>query len=76
MGFSEVANPKYNLDIDRAVATYGHRIVASRGSVTHHGKVKVRGVEIDVDAAVARQPVREIESDAFWRWVKLAESQA
>jgi filamentous hemagglutinin len=41
MGFSEVANPKYNLDIDRAVATYGHRIVASRGSVTHHGKVKM-----------------------------------
>lgn len=76
MGFSEVPNPKYNLDLDRAVATYGHRIVASRGSVAHHGKVNVRGVEIDVDAAVARQPAREIESDAFWRWVKLAESQA
>jgi len=36
----------------------------------------VRGVEIDVDAAVARQPQREIEEDVFWRWVKLAESQA
>lgn len=28
MGFSRVANPKYNVDIDRLVATYGHRIVA------------------------------------------------
>lgn len=76
MGFSQVPNPKYNLDLDRAVATYGHRIVASRGSIAHHGQVNVRGVEIDVDAAVARQPAREIELDAFWRWVKLAESQA
>ena len=25
---SGVANPKYNLDIDRLVATYGHRIIA------------------------------------------------
>lgn len=28
MGFSGVANPKYNVDIDRLVATYGHRILA------------------------------------------------
>lgn len=76
MGFRQVVNPKYNIDIDRRVATYGHRIVASRGSVAHHGKVTVRGVEINVDAAVARQPAREIEPDAFWRWVKQAESQA
>ncbi|HEU5004347.1 MAG TPA: hypothetical protein VFW71_16435 [Actinomycetota bacterium] len=76
MGFTQVPNPKYNLDLDSAVATYGHRIVASRGSIAHQGKVKLRGVEIDVDAAVARQPAREIQPDAFWRWVKLAESQA
>ncbi len=27
-GFSQVPNPKYNLDVDALVATYGHRIVA------------------------------------------------
>lgn len=27
MGFSDVSNPKYNVDIDLLVATYGHRIV-------------------------------------------------
>jgi hypothetical protein len=27
MGFTRVANPKYNVDIDLLVATYGHRIV-------------------------------------------------
>lgn len=26
-GFSKVANPKFNFDVDLAVATYGHRIV-------------------------------------------------
>lgn len=76
MGFSKMSNPKVNLDLDRRVAAYGHQIVASRGSVAHHGKVNVRGVQIDVDAALARQPSRAIEPDAFWRWVKWAESQA
>lgn len=76
MGFTKVPNPKYSFDIDRRVAMYGHRIVASRGSVASYGKVKVRGVEIDVDAAVARQPAQQVEHDAFWRWVQLAESQA
>lgn len=28
MGFSRVPNPKYNVDIDALVATYGHRIVS------------------------------------------------
>ncbi|WP_370934522.1 hypothetical protein [Amycolatopsis sp. cg13] len=27
MGFSKVANPKYNLDIDRIVATYAYQII-------------------------------------------------
>jgi hypothetical protein len=27
-GFAKVKNPKYNVDIDRLVATYGHRIIA------------------------------------------------
>ncbi len=76
VGFSKVPNPKYNLDLDRRVAAYGHQILATRGSVARYGHVTVRGVEIDVDAAVARQPDREIEKHAFWQWVKLAESQA
>jgi hypothetical protein len=76
MGFTQIPNPKYSLDIDRAIATYGHRIVANRGSVAHYGKVNVRGAEIDVDALATRHRGREIESDAFWRWVKEAETQA
>lgn len=53
-----------------------HRIVASRGSVATYGKQTVRGVEIDVDAAAARARTSEVEDDAFWRWVKTAESKA
>jgi hypothetical protein len=76
MGFSQVPNPKYNLDFDAAVAAYAHCIVASRGSVPHYGRVTVRGVEIDVDAvAAARGPV-VVKDDGFLRWVKAAESQA
>jgi len=76
MGFSRAPNPKFNVDIDRNVATYGHRIVPSRGSIATYGKQTVRGVEIDVVAAAARNRDREIEDDAFWRWVKTAESKA
>jgi hypothetical protein len=76
MGFTQVLNPRYDIDIDAAVAAYAHRIVASRGSVPHYGRVTVRGVEIDVDAVTASTRPAEIEDDAFWRWVKMAESQA
>jgi hypothetical protein len=76
MGFTQVPNPKYNIDIDRRVATYGHRIVASRGSVLSYGKVTVRGVEIDVDAVAVGHRDQEIEDDAFLRWVRAAASQA
>lgn len=27
VGFTKVANPKYNVDIDRVVATYGHQVI-------------------------------------------------
>lgn len=37
MGFSLVPNPKYNMDIDRLVANYAHRIVASRGCLKRPG---------------------------------------
>jgi hypothetical protein len=76
MGFSQVPNPKYNLDLEAAVAAYGHRIVASRGSVPELGRVAVRGVEIDLDAATAAHGTAPVEEDAFWRWVKAAELQA
>ena len=76
MGFTQVPNPKYNIDIHRRVAAYGHRIVPSRGSVPHYGRVMVRGVEIDIDAVVRQGEPAEIEEDAFLHWVKLAESQA
>lgn len=76
MGFSRVPNPKYNIDIDAGVAAYGHRIVASRGSVPRYGRVTVRGVEIDIDAVSTRPERLKIENDAFCRWLALAESQA
>ena len=76
MGFRQVPNPKYNIDIDRRVATYGHRIVASRGSVSRYGSYTVRGVEVDVDAAAANQRDRDVEDDAFWQWVRAAQSKA
>src|SRR2546422_4702588 len=38
MGF-QVPNPKFNMDIDGRVAGYGHRLVASRGSIQHYGTV-------------------------------------
>ncbi len=77
MGFSKIANPRYNMDIDMAVATYAHRIVASRGSISSYGRVSIRGVEIDIDAAMADiRGSSELEVDAFLRLVKIAESQA
>jgi hypothetical protein len=30
MGFTKVSNPKYNLDVDMAVATYAHRLIAGQ----------------------------------------------
>lgn len=76
MGFSRVPNKKYNLDLERRVAAYGHRIIASRGSIAHLGRVAVRGAEIDLDAATAAHGTTPIEEDAFWRWIKAAELQA
>lgn len=51
MGFTRLPNPKFNVDIDRNVATYAHRIIASRGSIATYAERTVRGVEINVDAA-------------------------
>jgi hypothetical protein len=77
MGFS-TEDPKFhtNIDIDDMVAAYAHQIIESRGSVPNHGTVNVRGAEIDVDAVSARHRGREIETDVFWRWLRMAEQRA
>jgi hypothetical protein len=76
MGFSQVPNDKYCIDIDRRVATYAHRVLAERGSAPRYGRETVRGVEIDVAAAVGQQPQRPIEPDAFLLWLRNADAQA
>jgi hypothetical protein len=77
MGMS-TEDPKFrtNIDIDRMVSMYAHRIIESRGSVPSYGTVDVRGAAIDVDAAAARHRGREIETDAFWRWLRLSAQRA
>ena len=74
-GFSRVPGPKYSVDLDHRVAIYAHRIIANRGSVASYRRVSVRGVEIDVDAAVRAQR-GEVDGDAFLQWVQMAESYA
>jgi hypothetical protein len=77
MGFgTEDPKLKTNIDIERRVATYGHRIIAKRGSVASQGSVKIRDVEIDVDAVAARHRDREIETDAFRAWLQNAAGRA
>jgi hypothetical protein len=77
MGFS-TEDPKFhtNLNVDRGVSTYGHRIVESHGSVPTYGIVTVRGVTIDVDAVAADFRGREVETDAFRRWLQIAARRA
>jgi len=77
MGFS-TEDPKFhtNIDVDRSVSTYAHRIVESRGSMSAYGTAVVRGTEIDVDAVAAQHRGREIETDAFWRWLQTAARRA
>ncbi len=75
MGFSRMS-PKYDFDVDWAVAGYGHCIIASRGSVAVYGTQVVRGVGVDVDAAIARMGEPLFEEDEFLSWLRLAESNA
>ena len=77
MGFS-TEDPKFhtNINIDRMVATYAHQVIEGRGSIPRHGTVDVRGTPVDVDAAAARHRGREIEADAFWRWLQMAAQRA
>lgn len=34
-GFTKVANPKYNFDVDQLLATYGHRIISGQEVATN-----------------------------------------
>jgi hypothetical protein len=58
-------------DIEVAVTTYGHRLIASRGSARTYAPVLVRGVEIDIEelSALARQ--KPVEADAFVRFLRV-----
>jgi hypothetical protein len=73
MGFGS-EDPKFhtNLNIHEAAIAYGHRIIASRGSIPTYGVVEVRGTPIDVDAIAAVHREREIENDEFVRWMQVA----
>lgn len=77
MGFG-TEDPKLhtNIDIERFVAAYAHRIIESRGSIPAYGTVTVRGTQIDVDAISAQHRADEIESDAFTRWLQTAAQRA
>lgn len=71
-------DPKHhtNIDIERLVSTYAHRIVESKGSIPTYGTINVRGARVDVDAAASEHRRREIETDAFWRWLQMAAQRA
>lgn len=77
MGFS-TEDPKFhtNIDIDRMVAGYAHQIIEARGSVPTYGTVEVRGVAIDVDAVAASHRSREIDTEAFWHWLRRTTERA
>jgi len=72
-GFSRMPVANYTVDPRLIVAVYGHRVVASRGSIATLGKVPLRGVEIDLDAQAADSRRRKpVEEDAFWRLISAA----
>lgn len=77
MGMS-TEDPKFhtNIDIDRMVATYAHQIIESRGSIPSYGTVEVRGATIDVDAIAADHRGRELDTEAFWHWLRMAAERA
>ncbi|MFJ3958067.1 hypothetical protein [Arthrobacter sp. NPDC090010] len=77
MGFS-TENPKFHTDlnVDRSVSTYGHRIIESRGSVGSYGSVVIHGVTIDVDAVLAQEPRPDVRDDEFVRMLETAARRA
>lgn len=77
MGLS-TEDPKFhtNIDIDRMVMTYAHRIIAARGSIRTYGLVEVRGHLIDVDDVAAEHRPQEVESQRFWDLLRIAARRA
>ncbi|TXK17721.1 hypothetical protein [Homoserinibacter sp. GY 40078] len=77
MGFS-TEDPKFHtcIMVEGGVVTYGSRIIASRGSIATYGTVEIRGQKIDIDAVVAGAHNREVETDAFARWMKDVDRRA
>lgn len=74
MGFA-TEDPKFHTsrNLIEAVAMYGHRIVASRGSVATLGVVVVvRGTPIDLDAIEGSHRDREVNRDEFVSWMRMA----
>ena len=69
MGFRARA---VSFDLRRIVASYGHGVIGSQGSVRRHGVVLVRGVLVDVDEALSRQEPSPVEPAAFTRWLATA----
>ncbi len=77
MGFS-TEDPKLrtNIDIEDMVITYAYQLVARGGSIPDYGTVTVLGVSIDVDAIVAGHRGREIATDRFLVWLRMAARRA
>lgn len=73
LGFA-TEDPQFhtNMNLIQAVAMYGHRIVASRGSVPTLGVVEVRGTPVDLDAIAESHRGREVSRDDFVSWMRMA----
>ncbi|NTW40638.1 MAG: hypothetical protein HGA44_12250 [Cellulomonadaceae bacterium] len=65
-----------HIDVDRMVSGYAYRAIAAHGSVPVYGTVEVRGTKLDVDAIAARHRDREVETDAFVRWLQMVARRA
>ena len=73
MGFtSESPRFKTNMNLERMIVGYGHRIIGSRGSIRAQGKFTIRGHEIDVDKILATRPDWEFASDEFVSYLRIA----
>ena len=77
MGFT-TEDPKMhtNINIDRGVSAYAHRLVESRGSIPTYGTVEIRGARIDVGAVAEDHCGENVSPDIFLRWLRNAAERA